>query len=91
MSARDAARCLACHTSASISLRRRNEPTGGWEGSMREKRVGVREPKTLRERVKALRRTAAIQWSGRRLRPAKPVGKIRGSRTVADLVIENRE
>jgi hypothetical protein len=33
----------------------------------------------------------AIAWSGRRLRPAKPAGKVRGNRTVADLVIENRE
>lgn len=33
----------------------------------------------------------AIAWSGRRLRPAKPAGKARGDKTVADLVIENRE
>jgi hypothetical protein len=51
----------------------------------------MREPKALREGIEALRTTAAIQWSGRRLRPAKPAGKIRGSKTLADLVIENRE
>jgi hypothetical protein len=33
----------------------------------------------------------AIAWSGRRLRPGKPAGKVRGNRTVADLVIENRK
>ena len=44
-----------------------------------------------RERVEALRQAGAIAWSGRRLRPAKPAGKVRGAKTVADLVVENRE
>jgi prevent-host-death family protein len=43
------------------------------------------------ERVEALRRAGAIAWSGRRLRAAKPTGKVRGKKTVADLVVENRE
>jgi hypothetical protein len=30
-------------------------------------------------------------WSGRRLRRIKPVARVRGDRTVADLVSENRE
>ena len=51
----------------------------------------IPEAITLRERVEALRRAGAIAWSGRRLRPAKPVGKVRGKKTVADLVVENRE
>lgn len=46
---------------------------------------------SLRERVEALRRGGAIAWSGRRLRPAKPVGKVRGDKAVADLIVENRE
>jgi prevent-host-death family protein len=46
---------------------------------------------SLRERVEALRKVGAIAWSGRRLRPAKPVGKVRGAKTVADLIVENRE
>lgn len=46
---------------------------------------------SLRERVEALRKAGAIAWSGRRLRPAKPVGTVRGARTVADLIVENRE
>lgn len=45
----------------------------------------------LRERVDSLRKAGTIAWSGRRLRPAAPVGKVRGNRTVADLVVENRE
>jgi prevent-host-death family protein len=46
---------------------------------------------SLRERVEALRKAGAIAWSGRRLRPAKPVGRVRGAKTVADLIVENRE
>jgi prevent-host-death family protein len=51
----------------------------------------VPETISLRERVEALRKTGAIAWSGRRLRTAKPAGKVRGTKTVADLVVENRE
>jgi len=51
----------------------------------------IPEAVSLRERVEALRKAGAIAWSGRRLRPAKPVGKVRGTKTVADLVVENRE
>ena len=51
----------------------------------------IPEAASLRERVEALRRAGAIAWSGRRLRPAKPAGKVRGNKTVADLVVENRE
>jgi prevent-host-death family protein len=51
----------------------------------------IPEAISLRERVEALRTTGAVAWSGRRLRPATPVGKVRGGKTVADLVVENRE
>lgn len=44
-----------------------------------------------RERVEAMRRAGAIAWNGRRLRPAKPAGNVRGGKTVAELVVENRE
>jgi prevent-host-death family protein len=43
------------------------------------------------ERIDSLRRAGTVAWSGRRLRPAKPVGKVRGDGSVADLVVENRE
>jgi hypothetical protein len=46
---------------------------------------------STRERVEALRKTGTVAWSGRRLRPAKPAGAIRGARTVADLLVEDRE
>ena len=45
----------------------------------------------LRERVEALRKAGAIAWSGRRLRAAKPAGRVRGSKGVADLIVEHRE
>ena len=51
----------------------------------------IPEGVSLRERVEALRRAGAIAWSGRPLRPAKPAGKVRGTKTVADLVVGNRE
>lgn len=51
----------------------------------------VPEAVSLPERIAALKRAGAIAWSGRRLRPAKPVGKVRGNKTIADLVVENRE
>jgi len=51
----------------------------------------IPEAISRRERVEALRNAGAIAWSGRRLRPAKPAGKVRGTKTVADLIVENRE
>lgn len=51
----------------------------------------IPEATSLRERVEALRKAGAIAWSGRRLRRAKPVGTVRGGKTVADLIDENRE
>jgi prevent-host-death family protein len=51
----------------------------------------IPEAMSLHARVDALRKAGAIGWSGRRLRRAKPAGKVRGDRTVADLIVENRE
>jgi prevent-host-death family protein len=47
---------------------------------------------SLRERLEVLRNTGGILWSGRRLKPTKPVARVRnGGKTVADLISENRE
>jgi prevent-host-death family protein len=51
----------------------------------------IPEALSSRERVEALRKSGAVAWSGRRLRAAKPAGAVRGRRTVADLLVENRE
>jgi hypothetical protein len=58
---------------------------------MREKRIGTRELKLQRKRIEALKEAGVIARSGRRLRQAKPMGKVHGNKTVADLVIENRK
>ncbi len=46
---------------------------------------------SVRERLDTLSKAGVILWSGRRLVLGKPVARVRGSRTVADLVGENRE
>lgn len=51
----------------------------------------IPEMLSLRERVEALTKAGAVAWSGRRLRAATPAGKVRRAKTVADLVVENRE
>jgi prevent-host-death family protein len=51
----------------------------------------VPETASLRERLDALRQAGTVAWSGRRLRRIEPVARVRGKRTVADLVSENRE
>jgi len=50
----------------------------------------IPEAISMQERVEALRKAGTIAWSGRRLRPARPVGKVVGEKTVAELVSENR-
>ena len=47
---------------------------------------------SLPERLEVLTNAGVILWSGRRLKPIKPVARVRGDRrTVADLISENRE
>lgn len=47
--------------------------------------------KTTAERMQELVRAGLIAWNGRRLQPLKPPAHTRGNRTVADLLLENRE
>jgi prevent-host-death family protein len=49
--------------------------------------VGV----SLERHLEALRESGQLLWSGRKLRRAKPVARLRGPRTVADLIVEDRE
>lgn len=51
----------------------------------------VPEADSLDERIDTLRNAGSIQWSGRRLGTMKPGGRVRGKRTVSDIVVENRE
>jgi prevent-host-death family protein len=51
----------------------------------------IPETDSLDSRIDALRQTGGIQWSGRRLSATKPTARVRGKRTVADIVVENRK
>ena len=42
------------------------------------------------QKMAALRATGTVNWSGRRLKKAKPGVRVRGTGSVSDIVIENR-
>jgi prevent-host-death family protein len=46
---------------------------------------------SLNDRLQAMAWAGSIAWSGKPLGPVRPVARARGERTVADLLIENRE
>lgn len=48
-------------------------------------------PISLEERRRRLMETGFVKWSGRKLRPRKPTTRLRGNKTMAELVIEGRE
>lgn len=45
----------------------------------------------LEERIAALRAARQLQWSGRRLAPRKPAVRIPAGKSVAQLIVEDRE
>ena len=45
----------------------------------------------LGERLATMRETGLVQWSGHKLRRRKPVAKLLGRKTVAQLLVEDRE
>jgi prevent-host-death family protein len=51
----------------------------------------VPEPDSLRARMLALARAGDIVWNGQPFKPAGPVARVRGSRTLADLIVEERD
>ena len=51
----------------------------------------VPEPETLRDRMLVLSRAGVIDWNGEPFTPGKPPGRLRGTRTVADLIAEERD
>ncbi|MGH8673583.1 MAG: type II toxin-antitoxin system Phd/YefM family antitoxin [Burkholderiales bacterium] len=44
----------------------------------------------LGQRLAAMREAGLAQWSGRRLRPRRPAARVRGRKTVAQLLVEDR-
>jgi prevent-host-death family protein len=47
--------------------------------------------KHLDERLAAMQQAGQAEWSGRRLAPVAKVAKLRGKRTVAQLLVDDRE
>ena len=45
---------------------------------------------SLEERIEAARRSGLVSWNGQKLKPLKPVAKLRTKKTVAELVVEDR-
>jgi prevent-host-death family protein len=45
----------------------------------------------LEERIAALRVARQLQWSGRRMAPRKPAVRIPAGKSVAELIVEDRE
>lgn len=45
----------------------------------------------LEARLRAMAQAGLILWSGQKLEPMPPVVRARGERTVADLLVEDRE
>lgn len=43
------------------------------------------------DRVEAMARSGLLTWNGRRLDPRVPRTRLRGTRTVAELLVEDRE
>jgi antitoxin (DNA-binding transcriptional repressor) of toxin-antitoxin stability system len=50
----------------------------------------VREGHSLAQRIDTLKNAGNIQWSGRRLGATKTTSRLRGKRTVAEIIVENR-
>lgn len=51
----------------------------------------VPESASLRDRMLALAAVGEVVWSGEPYRPARPAVKVRGSRTLSDLIVEERD
>ncbi len=47
--------------------------------------------KGLDERLAAMQEAGQVQWSGRKLAKMKPLARVRGKRTVAELLVDDRE
>lgn len=46
---------------------------------------------TLDQRLAAMRESGLVQWSGQKLQHREPMAKLRGRKTVAQLLVEDRE
>jgi len=46
---------------------------------------------SIEDRLHAAAQAGILSWNGEVFRPAGPVAKVRGDKTVADIIIEDRE
>jgi len=46
---------------------------------------------SLEEKIEAMAQAGLLQWSGKKLKPTPRMARIRGERTAADMLIEDRE
>lgn len=51
----------------------------------------VPETKPIEEKLSSLNQAGLVAWNGEKLSPLAPVAKVKGKRTVADLLLEDRE
>jgi prevent-host-death family protein len=53
--------------------------------------IPIKEEQSLEEKLEAMAQAGLLAWNGEKLEPMEPVVRTRGERTVADLLIEDRE
>jgi prevent-host-death family protein len=68
-------------TGATVVITERGKPVG---------RI-VPVASSLESRLQQLAEANLLGWSGRKLGSASPVGSVRGAKTVADVLLEDRE
>ena len=50
----------------------------------------VPAPQSLDQKIEAMRQAGVIRWSGKKLKPMKPVARVKEGHSVADLIIQER-
>ena len=50
----------------------------------------IPQGQSLDERLGELQQAGLIRWSGKRLSPMKPVARLRGKKTIAEIIIQDR-
>jgi len=50
----------------------------------------IPQGQTLDERLAELQRAGLIRWNRNRLSPTKPIARLRGKKTIAEIIIEDR-
>jgi prevent-host-death family protein len=50
----------------------------------------IPQGQSLDERLEELQRAGLIRWSGKKLSPMRPIAKLRGKKTIAEIIIEDR-